>query len=223
MEHSNKQEKVYISRRTLAPLLLVLFLVLTSICQADTGPDDRALRAFWKRNIHNALHILFGDDLVSYLGFRPEIRLIDSPLPNAFSLPNREIVVSEGLLRFAQDPSELAFVLAHEVAHQLFDLPSSIPTALPNPDRQGRELRADAWALQALDRSGFDPQAGLRLLKRVEEGVAHKSSGLGGVFPTLEARTRSMTNALASQRFSPQLRVTRTSEDLNIQFSLQNL
>lgn len=45
------------------------------------------------------------------------ITIVDTQLPNAFALPDRSIVVTAGLISLAEDPDELAGVIAHEIAH----------------------------------------------------------------------------------------------------------
>ena len=54
-------------------------------------------------------------------GDRPDepyaVTLLDSPVVNAFALPSGRIYVTRGLLTLATDTSEVAAVLAHEIAH----------------------------------------------------------------------------------------------------------
>jgi predicted Zn-dependent protease len=46
-----------------------------------------------------------------------EVTILNSPAVNAFALPNGQLYVSRGLIALANDNSELASVLAHEMAH----------------------------------------------------------------------------------------------------------
>lgn len=48
-----------------------------------------------------------------------EVRLIDSPITNAFAIPGGKIFVFSGLLNVTQNDDGLAFILGHEVAHVL--------------------------------------------------------------------------------------------------------
>ena len=48
---------------------------------------------------------------------RYEITILDSPVINAFALPNGRLYVTRGLLALANDTAEIAAVLAHEIAH----------------------------------------------------------------------------------------------------------
>jgi predicted Zn-dependent protease len=45
-----------------------------------------------------------------------EVTLLNSPAINAFALPNGHLYVTRGLIALANDKSELASVLAHEMA-----------------------------------------------------------------------------------------------------------
>ncbi|MFQ5417400.1 MAG: M48 family metallopeptidase [Myxococcota bacterium] len=48
-----------------------------------------------------------------------EVTVFENDTPNAFALPGGKIGVHTGLLKVARDPSELATVIGHEVAHVL--------------------------------------------------------------------------------------------------------
>src|SRR5260370_37347363 len=45
------------------------------------------------------------------------VTVLDSPIINAFALPGGYIYVTRGILALANDQSELAAVLAHEISH----------------------------------------------------------------------------------------------------------
>ncbi len=45
------------------------------------------------------------------------VTLLDSPVVNAFALPNGRLYATRGLVALANDTSEVAAVLAHEIAH----------------------------------------------------------------------------------------------------------
>ncbi|MEA3025029.1 MAG: hypothetical protein QOF91_314, partial [Alphaproteobacteria bacterium] len=48
-----------------------------------------------------------------------EVTMLNSPAVNAFALPNGQLYVTRGLIALANDSSELASVLSHEMAHVL--------------------------------------------------------------------------------------------------------
>lgn len=45
------------------------------------------------------------------------IIIVDTPIPNAFALPDGSIIVTDGLIDLTEHPDELAAVIAHEIAH----------------------------------------------------------------------------------------------------------
>ena len=69
-------------------------------------------------------------------GLNPEIQLFNSELPEARAVNKDLIVVSTGLLKALEEESDqtradaLAFILAHEYAHLLFDHPQAYQTQL---------------------------------------------------------------------------------------------
>jgi len=70
---------------------------------ADDGAQ-RALEALAKVLAHDASEAY-------------EVRLMDSAMPNAFALPGGIVVMTTGLLHKADDETEIAGVLAHEIEH----------------------------------------------------------------------------------------------------------
>jgi predicted Zn-dependent protease len=79
--------------------------------------------------------------------------------PHAFVRGTKEIVVTTELLGVVKDPSELAFVLAHELSH--------LAIGHTRPGDATSELQADRLALTLVRRAGFDPCASLSVLARL--------------------------------------------------------
>ena len=86
------------------------------------------------------------------------VRMDDSRAVNA-SAGNGWITVTRGMMR-ATDDDELAFVVAHEMAHNVAWHFRSSPS---------NELEADAIALRLVAQAGYDPLAGARLLARIKQ------------------------------------------------------
>ncbi|WP_455474011.1 M48 family metalloprotease [Bartonella sp. B30(2025)] len=123
------------------------------------------------------------------------ITTLDSESVNAFALPGGYIYVTRGMLVLANDSSEIAAVLAHEIAHivanhgilrlqkkaelRLANLNSK--NVLSHSETQGQntiknkqqlaqfsrnqELQADSIAIEMLNRAGYDPFASPRFLQ----------------------------------------------------------
>ena len=79
-----------------------------------------------------------------------ELRLIDDPVPNARALPRGDVLLNLGLLLDLENPSELKFVLAHEVAHMaLGHFAKHVRAGFPSRS-EPLELEADELALDKL-------------------------------------------------------------------------
>ncbi|MGN6550511.1 MAG: M48 family metalloprotease [Pararhizobium sp.] len=126
------------------------------------------------------------------------ITVLDSPSVNAFALPGGYIYVTRGLLALANDASEVAAVIAHEMGHvllnhgierQRFEETQSINARVVNEIlsdelasnaalaqsklklaafSRRQELQADAVGVKLLGEAGYDPYAAARFLETME-------------------------------------------------------
>jgi predicted Zn-dependent protease len=143
---------------------------------------------------------------------RPElsyrITILNSPAVNAFALPNGQLYVTRGLLGLANDSSELASVLAHEMAHvtarhaaireekaRKTDLISSVTDMLSDPQvgamalarskleaasfSRAQEFEADGIGVGTAARSGFDPFGAARLLNSMGRNADLRAASRG--------------------------------------------
>nr|WP_238281867.1 M48 family metalloprotease [Methylobacterium goesingense] len=140
---------------------------------------------------------------------RPEetyaVTLLDSPVINAFALPNGRLYVTRGLLALASDTSEIAAVLAHEIAHVTLrhatartelalrsQLVSKVVADVLNDPATGaqlqdqskfalarfsrdQELEADGVGVRTLARAGYDPFGAGRFLTALNRTTALKT------------------------------------------------
>lgn len=140
---------------------------------------------------------------------RPEepyaVTLLDSPVINAFALPNGRLYVTRGLLALASDTSEIAAVLAHEIAHVTLrhasarselalrsQLVSRVVADVLNDPTTGaqlqtqsrfalarfsrdQELEADGVGVRTLARAGYDPFGAGRFLTALNRTTAMKT------------------------------------------------
>lgn len=129
---------------------------------------------------------------------RPNLRyrvtVLNSQAVNAFALPDGQLYVTRGLLSLANDTSELASVLSHEMAHviarhaaireaqarqaalvtrvanEVFDDAQMGALALARSKitlatfSRGQELEADGIGVGISSRAGFDPYGAVRFL-----------------------------------------------------------
>lgn len=126
------------------------------------------------------------------------VTILNSPTVNAFALPGGYLYVTRGLLELASDTSEVAAVLAHEIAHvtsrhaieredraQAAAVASQVVADVLNDEQKARqtlaaselelasfsraqELQADAIGVRTIARAGFDPYAAARFLKAMD-------------------------------------------------------
>jgi len=124
-----------------------------------------------------------------------KITILNSPKVNAFALPGGFLYVTRGLLTLANDSSELAAVIAHEMAHVASDhaiqrqeklssaalgeqvvaevlggnLAGQVALAANQIKlaqfSQTQELQADTIGIRIIGRAGFDPFAAARFLE----------------------------------------------------------
>lgn len=109
------------------------------------------------------------DEVVSRLVARSErpdegfrLTVLDSPKVNAFALPSGRLYLTRGLLALANDPAEIAAVIAHEMAHV---------TRRHAASRNEQEARSALISRVATDVLG-DPAAGARLRDRSRGSLA---------------------------------------------------
>ena len=123
-----------------------------------------------------------------------QVTILNSPVVNAFALPNGRLYVTRGLLALANDTSEVAAVLSHEIAHVTLrhasqrselqarsDLIERVAENVLNDAEEAavaqsqarsalasfsraQELEADQMGVKVLARAGFDPYGAPRFL-----------------------------------------------------------
>lgn len=134
------------------------------------------------------------------------VTILNSPAVNAFALPGGYVYVTRGLLALANDTSEVAAVIAHEMAHvtarHAFSRAERAEAAAvaervvrdvvadPAVKRvtlastqlslarfsQIQELEADIGGIRTLTRAGYDPYAAARFLTAMARYAAWKTA-----------------------------------------------
>jgi predicted Zn-dependent protease len=180
------------------------------------------------------------DDVVARLvaqsaepGRSYRVTILNSPSPNAFALPSGDIFVTRGLLALAGDTSEVAAVLAHEIAHVtarhalqraelerrsaiveqvvadvLEDQAAGELIAMRNRAgiagfSRAQELEADEIGVTTAAKAGFDPFGAVRFLEALGRDAALRTPSGGD-------RRRPGMNFLSSHPTTPE-RIARAS------------
>ncbi len=136
-----------------------------------------------------------------------EITILNSPAVNAFALPNGRLYVTRGLLALANDTSEIASVLAHEIGHVTAQhavqraekeaesalVNQVVSQVLKDPNQSAavqagsklslarfsrqQEFEADKISVTSLARAGYDPYGASRFLNTLGRNTAFRNSG----------------------------------------------
>ena len=151
---------------------------------------------------------------------RPELQykvtILNSAAINAFALPNGQLYVTRGLVALANDKSELASVLAHEMGHviarhaeireeQARDdavATRAISDVVKDPDMsalslaksklklatfsRAQEFEADGIGVGITARAGFDPYGAARMLTALQRNANLASPNAGSDLHTAE-------------------------------------
>jgi predicted Zn-dependent protease len=137
------------------------------------------------------------------------VTVLNSPIVNAFSLPSGDIFVTRGLLALAEDTSEIAAVMAHEIGHitarhaaqraefekttALFSHVNSQLLAQREAQDEvearsklaiarfsrEQEFAADQIGIKTIARAGYDPDGAARFLTALGEWSALRASVSG--------------------------------------------
>ena len=136
------------------------------------------------------------------------VTILDTPKVNAFALPGGYLYITRGLLALANDSSEIAAVIAHEMAHvsanhatlrqeklasaKIGERVASEVLGDSNSTRiaiaanrlklsefsREQELQADAVGIRMTGKAGYDPFAGARFLETLHAFRTINRSGL---------------------------------------------
>ncbi len=142
-----------------------------------------------------------------------KVTILNSQSINAFALPTGQLYVTRGLVALADDDSELASVIAHEMGHviakhaelrekeeQQVDLVNRVVTDVVSDPTAGalalaksklelasfsqkQEFEADAIGIGIAARAGYDPYGAARFLTAMERNSEIKPEQTGSINP----------------------------------------
>ena len=142
-----------------------------------------------------------------------KVTMLNSQSVNAFALPSGQLYVTRGLIALANDDSELASVLAHEMGHVIArhaelreeqareaDLVNRVVTDVVTDPEAGamalaksklalasfsrsQEFEADAIGIGIASRAGYDPYGAVRFLTAMEQNSDLKPEQSGAINP----------------------------------------
>jgi predicted Zn-dependent protease len=142
-----------------------------------------------------------------------KVTMLNSQSINAFALPSGQLYVTRGLVALANDESELASVLAHEMGHviarhaaireeqtkQAALVGRVVSDVITDPEAgalalaksklalagfsRAQEFEADAIGIGIASRAGYDPYGAVRFLTSMEHNSELKPRQSGGIDP----------------------------------------
>jgi len=145
-------------------------------CQRVRGIAQRIIHAAGIEPLQREINLRKG------YRFEWEVNVLDKEQVNAFCLPGGKMVVFQGILRVAQNDSQLAAVISHEIAHALAHHASErVARKEMNHgalggiwskayDRQ-EESEADHIGLFLMTFAGYHPEEAVRFWERMQQAA----------------------------------------------------
>jgi len=136
------------------------------------------------------------------------VTILNTPVVNAFALPSGNLYITRGLLSLANDGSEVAAVMAHEIAHvaqrhasqraeleKRSEVISKAASVIQNREKgeevqanarltiasfsRQQEFEADQIGVRVIAHAGFDPYGATRFLASLGRSTALRAAVLG--------------------------------------------
>ncbi len=134
-----------------------------------------------------------------------EITMVACVEPLAFSLGNGQILFSQGLVKRLPNESELAFVLAHELAHEILRHQDTIHSEnmgeAPAELSRGMELEADRAAIGLVAYAGYDPRSASMALNHLSKIGSDDEAAAG--YPSPAERLAQLGKLIRSSGWRP--------------------
>lgn len=133
-----------------------------------------------------------------------DITLLDTNEALAYSPGPGHIVLSRGMFRRLKNEAELAFVIAHELAHHVLGHHAAIhsPTEpVASSVRTALEEEADAFAVALLAVSGYDPRFASSALINAYGKATPEGAKMG--YPELYTRQSKIEEEITNSKWRP--------------------
>jgi predicted Zn-dependent protease len=208
----------------------LFFVFFFSSCSSHTINEDKAQSSLQRASklVEQYGQVISTDETnyINALGLRLEsplvkigksvapfkIILLDTQKSIATSLGSYVVTVSSGLIKHLSTESELAFVIAHEMSHEI--LGHTEHMSLDNETEQPElELEADSFAIVILTAAGYDPryaEQGLRNVYKYSQSIPLSEYG----YPTLEERIDNIRSKINEIEWTPPGTINRRAFNL---------
>jgi predicted Zn-dependent protease len=128
-----------------------------------------------------------------------QVILLDTKRPIASYAGGDLIILSKGIVIGLQSEAELAFILAHEMAHQHL---GHDPEVLLDKKDEGTEIEADRLAAATIIAAGYDPRMAISALKNSYR-YATPYLVEDDYYPSLEKRIDTLIEFLETTGWQP--------------------
>jgi predicted Zn-dependent protease len=187
----------------------------TTGVETPTASEHKRLVALFGGEYRSAAAELYLNGILARLAQTAEspteayrVTILNTPMVNAFALPSGNLYVTRGLLALANDSSEIAAVMAHEISHVTAhhasqraelernaaviskaasliqsrqkgeEVQASGRLSLASFSRQ-QELEADQIGVKTISRAGYDPYGAARFLTSLGRASMLRASLFG--------------------------------------------
>ena len=141
------------------------------------------------------------------------VNVVDTAKPLAVSLGAHQVVISWGTVLATTTEAELAFIIAHEIAHDLLGHlagSSDVEAMDPFSDYSiDLEIRADKRGLACSMLAGFDPRPAVAALPRLAATSVRHSASPAALNASIEKRVHELRTLVEGSGWSPPGTVTR--------------
>ncbi|MBN8548304.1 MAG: M48 family metallopeptidase [Deltaproteobacteria bacterium] len=201
-------------------ICLVSFLLILGACAPKTKPQDAQLATY--RSVQNVVAEYgqvtgqFQNEYLIYIAERliralppqemgaaqTQIVLLNGAYPMAGTPGPGFLVISRGLVLRLSNEGELAFVVAHEMSHQI--LGHAISPEQSAEERQELELEADRHAVAMIAVAGYDPRVSVgALLHSAQSGELWEKEPRSPDHPALQERIQAVRAIVLASKWHP--------------------
>lgn len=158
-------------------LITLLLALMISIGAASAEiyvfEDSVTMTNFWEKNGKETKKVLLVAQKImssNKLNKRVPVILDKSTVPNAMTNGmDRRIIVYKGLLPLIDNDDELAFILAHEMAHDMDFYGGFLNYTAMTFNSKKYEVKADTKAVDYMVNAGYDPISAIISINKIAE------------------------------------------------------
>lgn len=133
------------------------------------------------------------------------IIILNADAPMAFTTGGEFILISKGLILSLKSEAELAFIIAHEIAHDVLGHTKTEifldPKNASADERREIEMDADLHALAMVMKGQYDPHSALGSLRHTY--AAFPDLEFSSSYPDLSTRISKLSDLILKSRWTP--------------------